>query len=467
MTATARAPLSPARLVLLGHAALAVALFATYGGESLLGVLLVVAALAAWAKALQATFRRVPAGVDAAVGLGWVVAHGSAVGPTALVWLRPPGNNLETGVTPFVVLDGCAALLLATYGLDVLALRALPRPFVLARRAALFLLAVAVGVWILHAAPNPKIDLFPVHQQTAEAMLAGKSIYEPGVIRTTSTMPFERNEILDEYTYLPFGACLTTLAYAVTHDFRWSDLVSQLVGGLLLWLAARRSARQAWRVERVPSPRREAWADLVAAAFLFHPRGPFVLEQGWTESLAVPFLGGFVLFALARRPLLASVCLGLLCAMKQHLVLYVPFLALVPGVGLAGVGVAAAVALATVLPFAIRSPYGFFRGPFAMLVHNPFRTDALNIPAELARIGLILPSWVGFVAALAPIAWVARVARLPRRLAPLLLASSVAFGLFYLLGRQAFCNYYYLLDATVLFAGATLLADGEGEPDAS
>ena len=40
--------------------------------------------------------------------------------------------------------------------------------------------------------------------------------------------------------------------------------------------------------------------------------------------------------------------------------------------------------------------------------------------------------------------------------APLLLAASVSFTLFYLFGRQAFCNYYYLLDATVLFAAATL-----------
>ena len=40
---------------------------------------------------------------------------------------------------------------------------------------------------------------------------------------------------------------------------------------------------------------REAGSDLIAAAFLFHPRGAFVLEQAWTEPLAIPFLGGFVL----------------------------------------------------------------------------------------------------------------------------------------------------------------------------
>ena len=447
MTSGPRVARSPASLLLLGHAALAIALFATNGGESLLGVLFVVAALIAWAKAMQGTIRGAASGVDSAVQLAWVVALGSAVVSAALVFIRPPGIYLETSATPFVLLDGGAALVLASYRFDLATDRALPRAIVIGRRAALFLLALAIGAWILHASPNPKIDLFPVHQQAAEAMLAGKSIYEPGVIQTISTMPFEKNEVLDEYTYLPFGACLTTVAYVLTHDIRWADLAAQLVGGSFLWLAARRSAGAD------ASPRRQAWADLIAAAFLFHPRGPFVLEQAWTEPLAIPFLGGFVLFVLAGRPLLASVSLGFFCAMKQHLVFYVPFLALAPGVGLAGVAIAGAVALGTIAPFAIRSPHGFYRGAFAMLVHNPFRTDALNVPAELARVGVVTPTWVGFLAGLVPMAWLPRV---PRKLAPLLLASSVAFTLFYLLGRQAFCNYYYLLDATVLFALATL-----------
>ena len=438
---------APASLLLLGHAALGIALFATNGGESLLGVLFVIAALVAWVRALQGTLRGAPADVDGAVSLAWGVALGSAVVPAALVFVRPPGIYLQTSVVPFVILDGGAALLLATYRRDLGGGRPLPRAAVIARRAALFALAAVIGAWILHASPDPKIDLFPVHQQAAEAMLAGKSIYEPGVIQTISTMPFEKNEVLDEYTYLPFGACLTTVAYALTHEIRWADLVAQLLGGAFLWLAARRSAGG----DR--SPRREAWADLLAAAFLFHPRGPFVLEQAWTEPLAIPFLGGFVLLVLARRPMLASVSLGLFCAMKQHLVFYVPFLALAPGVGLAGVVLAGVVALATIAPFALRSPHGFYRGAFAMLVHNPFRTDALNIPAELARVGFIVPTWVGFVAGLVPMAWLGRV---PRKLGPLLLAASVAFTLFYLLGRQAFCNYYYLLDATVLYAAATL-----------
>jgi hypothetical protein len=457
MTETARGSThSIARLLVLGHAMMAIVLFATNGGESLLGVLVLFAVLFVWGKALKDSMADGPASVEAAVEPAWVVALGSAVVPIALVRIRPPGIFLETGVMPFVVLDGLAVIVLATYAIDIRKQRALPWKLTATRRATLFGLALAIGAWTLRASPNPQIDVFPVHQQAAQALLAGKSIYQPGVIQTPSTMPFAPNELLDEYTYLPLGACLTTVAYALTHDSRWADLVAQLAGGALLWAIARRCTPvSAPGAER--SPRTDAWPDLLAALLLFHPRGPFVLEQTWTESLALPFLGGFVFFALSRRPRSAAVCLGLLCAMKQHLVFYVPFLAFVPGIGVSGVVLAGAVAVATMLPFAIPSPYGFYRGPFAMLVHNPFRTDALNLPAELARIGVFLPTWVGFLAGLVPVALLRRT---PKRLPVLLLASAVAFTLFYLFGRQAFCNYYYLLDATVLFAAATLSPSG-------
>ena len=108
-----------------------------------------------------------------------------------------------------------------------------------------------------------------------------------------------------------------------------------------------------------------------------------MLEKAWVEPLALPFLGGFVLAAIARRPVVASVCLGLLCAAKQHLVLYLPFLMLTPGVGTIGALIAAGVALATMAPYLIRSPGDLYRGAFVLIASTPFRKDALSIPAAL------------------------------------------------------------------------------------
>jgi hypothetical protein len=242
------------------------------------------------------------------------------------------------------------------------------------------------------------------------------------------------------------------VAYAVGHDVRWASFASQLLGAYLLWWVARRSIF-AGDPAAPTSPSRSAWCELLAWSFLFHPRGPFVLEQAWTEPLAIPFLGGVVALFLLDRPRLASVCLGLLCAMKQHLFLYAPFLALLPGVGWSGLLLAGAVALATIAPFAIPNPHGFYRGVFVMLVHNPFRPDALSIPADLARWGYTVPTWVGFVAGLTPLVFLGKLRRTP---ASLLLGSSLAFGLFYVFGRQAFCNYYYLLNTTMLLAAAAM-----------
>jgi hypothetical protein len=451
---------SPASLLLLGHAALAIAIFATDGHESVLGLLFVLAAIVAWVRALAEGAKGVRAGVDRAVRTLWFVALGSIVIQLCGLCpnffqpgqrIKPPGIYLESGVAPFVVLEVLAAAVVATYWLDVQRARAIGPGLAIARRAVLFVLALAVGAWMLKASPNPKIDLFPVHTQAAEAMLSGRSIYEPGAIHTIET--FRNKDTLDAYTYLPFGACFTTIAYALTHEIRWADLVAQLVGGLLLWMAARRCTPP------TATPSRRAWSDLLVATFLFHPRAAFVLEQAWTEPVAIPFLGGFVVLALAGRPKLACVSLGGFFAMKQHLFLYAPFALLVPGVGISGLVVAGLVAMATIIPFAIPSPYNLYRGAILTLVGNPFRPDALNLPAELWRLGFKMPTWVGFVAALAPMAWLPRI---PRQLPWLLLAVSITFGLFYVLGRQAFCNYYYLLDATVLFAAATMKDEGAG-----
>jgi hypothetical protein len=439
---------SPALSLLLGHAALAVALFATNGGESLLGVFCVFGTLAWWTQALVGLSRRRAPAVGDAVGVAWLVAVVSVIVSIGLSFIRPPGLYLRSSMAPFLVLDGVAGVLLWTYRRDLSGAPLSPRLRV-ARRAALFALALAVGAWMLRASPNPDIDVFPINQQAAQLILAGKPLYAPGAVGVLDT--WHHRDFLDSYLYLPFGACCDALAYALSGDVRWAQLVAQLLGGALLWIIARRVG------PRDGAPRREAWADLLAAIFLFHPRGPFVLEEAWAEPLGVPLLGGFVLFMLQKRPFAASVCIGFLCATKQQLLFYVPFLALVPGFGFAPLVVAGVVTLAVMAPFVLRSVPDFYRATVSNLVHYPVRTDALNVTSELARVGILMPSWVGFCGWFVPVAYLPRI---PRELTPLLVASCVAFTLFFLFGRQAFCNYYYLLDATALYALATL-RDGE------
>ena len=429
---------------LVAHGLVAVALVISYGHNQHVADLLAVASAPVAAAGVWAT-RRPARAMAGAPAIAWVAALAS----TVAVALVDPGTFVEptASTLPFVVLCGAAIAVVATYAPEALGFDAprLRHPWLRsARPLVLLLLAFGLGAWMLRASPSPAIDVWTVHQQGADAILHGRQVYAPGAIETLDTHSHARE--IDTYAYPPLNLLLTAAAYAVTRETRWAQLVAIVLGAALLRATARR------RGLRDPLP------DLLMACLLFHPRGLFVLEQAWGEPLALPLLGGFALAASAGRPRLAAVMLGLLCALKQHYVLYLPALALVPGIGLAGVAIALATLLATYMPFALSAPAGVWSAVVVHHLKNPFRSDSLSLTAMLSDAGIVLPSWLGFagsIGALSALFWT------PRRLGPLLFASTLVFVVFYLLGRQAFCNYYYLLGATWLLAAGSLDAAGD------
>ncbi len=426
---------------LVAHGLVAVALGISYGHNQRVADVLVVVAAAAVGLGLWAT-RRPVGSLPGAAALAWIAALASTIAALVL----DPGTFVDASASrsPFLVMSVAAIGVVASYAVDVLELRAEPAErrqswLSRARPVALLALAFGLGAWMLHASPSPAIDVWTVHQQGADAILHGRQVYAPGAIGTPDTYSHARE--IDIYAYPPLTLLPTAAAYAVTRETRWAQLAAILVGAALLRATAR---RRGW-----PPP----VPDLLMACLLFHPRGLFVLEQAWGEPLALPLLGGFTLAASTGRPRVAAVMLGLLCALKQHLVLYLPALALLPGIDAAGAAIAMGTLLATYAPFALTAPTGLWNAVVVHHLKNPFRADSLSLTARLWDAGILLPSWLGFAGALASLgalAWI------PRRLGPLLLASSLTFLVFYLLGRQAFCNYYYLLGATWLFAAASL-----------
>ncbi len=428
---------------IVAHGLVAVALVISYGHDQHVADLLAVASAPVAAAGVWATRRaRPPARAMAgAPAIAWVAALASIVA----VALVDPGTFVEptASTLPLVVLSGAAIGVIATYAPEAFGFDAPARLRLSwlwrARPRVLLLLAFGLGAWMLRASPSPAIDVWTVHQQGADAILHGRQVYAPGAIETIDT--HSRAREIDTYAYPPLNLLLTAAAYAVTRETRWAQLVAIVLGAALLRATARR------RGLRHPLP------DMLMACLLFHPRGLFVLEQAWGEPLALPLLGGFALAASAGRPRLAAVMLGLLCALKQHYVLYLPALALVPGIGLAGVAIALATLVATYVPFALSAPAGVWSAVVVHHLKNPFRSDSLSLTAMLSDAGVVLPSWLGFagsIGALSALFWT------PRRLGPLLFASTLVFVVFYLLGRQAFCNYYYLLGATWLFAAGSL-----------
>jgi hypothetical protein len=353
-----------------------------------------------------------------------------------------PGTSLraETDLRPFTLLSGVAVLLVGSCLAPASPSSRLTRLLHGARTVGLFVLPFALGVQLFAASPSPRIDVWELHQQGARALLSGLPVYG-GALHAVDSHSFART--IDAYAYPPLNLLLTTAAYALTGETRHAQLVCVVLGAFLFWRAARR------RVEPGnPLP------ELLVACLVFHPRALFTLEQAWGEPLALPFLGAFVYFLGEGRRTAAAVALGLLCATKQHFVLYLPFALLLPGVGWRGVALAVGTAVATFVPFLVWSPGGLWTDLVVHHLTNPFRADSLSLTAWFHHQGVRLPGWLGFAGVVAVWALTLRSRHRPEAV---LLGSALAFGVFFFLGRQAFCNYYYQVGATVLAAAIVSL----------
>jgi hypothetical protein len=422
-------------LAMIAFALLAAALTVSDGHDQPVAVLVTVASAVCCAIAAVRARGTVSA---ASASIALPIAIAFAI--TGLV--RSPGGQTArvTMDAPYVAMAFGMLCVIASYVADVRAGALLDGGWRRWRPAALLALGAALGVWMLRASPAPAIDVWTIQQQAAEKLLGGKSVYEPGAISALDSHSFDH--VVGSYIYPPLDIVLATASFALTRETRFAALVSTLAGAWLLRAVARRT-------ESGPT----AAPDLLMACLLVHPRGLFVLDQAWGEPLALPFLGGFALARLAKKPVVAAVLLGLLCGVKQHLLLYLPALALLPGIGLQGVFLALVTVAATYVPFVLWDHHGMWSALVGHHLGNPFRSDSLSLTALLWNAGIPLPMWLGFVAALASFAAVGCVSR---TLGALLLASTLPFFGFYLFGRQAFCNYYYLLDATILFAAAAM-----------
>jgi hypothetical protein len=419
------------------HVLVATSLAVSYGHYQPVASVLVFAAVGALGLGLRAARRPAPAW-PFAHALVWSVALASA----ASVGLLAPGIYLapNTSLVPVAALASVASAVVASYWFDLRPAPHVPRWLACARPAAMLALALALGAWLLHASPAPSIDVWALDQQAADALLHGRRVYGHAAVAAIDT--HDPSRTIDVYVYPPLTLLLSTASFALTGETRWAKLVAILAGAALLRTFAKRTTKD------------DVLADLLMACLLFHPRGLFVLEQSWGEPLALPFLGAFAVAMSAGRTRWAAVMLGLLCAVKQHFLLYLPALALSPGVGrLRGSAIALAVVAATYFPFVASSPRDLWASVVVHHMRNPFRPDSLSLPAMISGSWIVLPAWLGFAATAASLAvlrWT------PREVGPLLLASSLQFILFYVFGRQAFCNYYYLIGATWLFAAAAL-----------
>jgi hypothetical protein len=311
-------------------------------------------------------------------------------------------------------------------------------------RRAWFFTALAayfsLGMWLIHASPDPPIDVLVVHREAIAALLEGRSpyaitwpdIYGGGEYYAPNMTAAGR--VLFGYPYPPLSLLLTLPAQVLFGDIRYSGLAATAGAAALVGLV-----------------RRERTAPLAAMLLLFTPRSFFVLEQGWTEPFALLGLAATVWCAL-RAPRWLPVALGLLVAVKQHMVVALPLVVLLtsPGGWRAWAGLvtrATAVAAVVTLPFLLWRTRRFIRAVVLLQFQEPFRRDSLSLAAFLSHQGMPPAPWL--LVAMAVLALALGVALCLWRAArsPASFAGALALTLLMLfaVGKKAFCNYYYFV----------------------
>ena len=168
------------------------------------------------------------------------------------------------------------------------------------------------GLWVIALSPNPTNDVWHFQQAASHALLAGRNpytismpnIYGPGSGLYAPSL--ENGDLLDfEFLYPPLSLLLV-LPGMLLGDVRFALLAAAALAALLI---------MGCRPGRV--------AVGAGLLFLFTPRTFFVVEQAWTEPLAIMLLALAVFLAI-RDLRLTSLGIGLGTAVKQHLFLALP-----------------------------------------------------------------------------------------------------------------------------------------------
>lgn len=296
------------------------------------------------------------------------------------------------------------------------------------------LVHAAISFWMLHALPDPPVDVHMFQREAANALLHGRSPYDvlyPNMYGKDTYFydpRFMSDGVLNfSFPYFPLSAVLVTPAQLIAGDIRYAHVVAVTAAGALI------SALR-------PGP----IAGGAACLYLFTPRIFYILEMAWTDALVV--LGfAATMFSACRFPHTLPYVYGLFLAIKQYLVFAVPValhLARAAGVEVRKLLVTGLlVAAAVTVPFFLWSPQAFIDSVVTLQLYQPFRGDSLSFPAFIAaQGGPILPGGLAFGAAAVALVvalWVA-----PKSPSGTASALALVYYVFFALNKQAFANYY-------------------------
>lgn len=427
-------PTTDPGLLLLAWTALSWAIAHVNGYFSLPSITLV--ALGAVAAVLAVSGRR------AAWGRA-VPAAGALLVLTPLVHLQV--RHPDAGGPAYVAAVALSAAAASTLG--VLLLRACRRrgagggvpAWGLPAVAALALLA---DLAIVRAAPDPRIDVHTLLQQSSDGLLRGDNLYRQTWVGSTG--------LTDIYPYLPGTTVLLAPARWLLGDVRLGLVLCLTAAvGLLALLA-----REAVRAGAPPV------VGLLPALVVAYPRAILTVQNSWTEPLLLALLVGCVVAVLHGRSLLAVVLLGLALASKQHVALLLPVAALWPAFGWRRALAAAGVGLAAVAPWLVADAGALWHDAVAFNLAYPVLPTALDLPAVGLRAGVT--SGFGLTAAGVLAAYAGCVRRLPGDAAGFATGCALVLLAVSVTNKQSFFNHYTLVTGLLVLA-VVLLARPTGD----
>jgi len=256
----------------------------------------------------------------------------------------------------------------------------------------------------------------------------------------------------DHYGYPPLTLYANALSWLLFRDVRALWAAFDLLAALCLYLVARRMN---------PGEESRYTAQLATLGFLFMPRALCVIEQSWTEPLLVATMGALALsLAKKRKTGMLGLLLGLWLSSKQYAVLAFP--ALVRWLGLRTrtfviAFIAASVGLAVVAPMALWDFGAMWHDVFGFFLTSDPRPDAMSLVGMLTRWKIEMPGWLPMPLMLAGI--VVLTWKMKRSLSGWCFTAASTWLVFFMLGKQAFMNYFYVIMFALWMAFAAAPAE--------
>lgn len=288
--------------------------------------------------------------------------------------------------------------------------------------------------------PSPIIDVWHYADIGAQLLLNGKNPYEayyPDLYNG-------RYELTHGFAYWPTATYAFTLSKAIFGDVRGILVLAQFISAWGLWKIAK-------NLIQIP--------ELLALIWLSFPVTFFVLEQSWVDGITLPLLTWFFIFLDGRKWIKASLLLAAMCMTKQYMI----FLAVLTYFYILKNTTFKQSVIFTIstflftcflaMPFLIWNASVFYSKTVTDLLVLGHREDALSWIAYLSRFyNFYIPGKVTSIIYLVTLLlccfWVWKKAF--NSLSVLFSTSTVVYFVIFLLGKQAFCNYYHMVSLILL-----------------